>query len=153
MAAQIDRRNQAERSHHMSTSKFEILHEAFKQLAEDREQVRRQIALDLTDDGMFPIFWRMCSDFIDVGLKCATERDAGNILAVFTEEMPSAMHYATVDAKRTGTDVTATIALLDDMLEKALAAIGDDVYRDTNQDSRRSPDEVMARPDRSGFKT
>lgn len=130
-------------------TKYDELHEAFLQLAEDRAAVERQIALDLPDDGIFPIFWNMASQAINLGLKCKTEKDAGNTLALFTEELPSAMHNAGVDAKTYGRDATATIALLDDMQEKALTAIGDAVYRDHNMDRRRHPEQVMERPARS----
>jgi hypothetical protein len=122
----------------MTKDRFDDLHEALIQIAEKRNQADRLIAADLPGEGIFPIFWDMVSKLVTAGLKATDERNAGNVLTMITEELPSAMHYAAVQADQgPDRDAEPTVAVLEEMLQTAKAALGDRHYRDMAMDVRR----------------
>jgi hypothetical protein len=76
----------------MTTDRLETMAEAFKALAEQRFQVDRLVASELSGESFFTIKWKMISDLIDLGSRCQTPREAGNILEMLTEEIPAWSH-------------------------------------------------------------
>lgn len=124
----------------MTIEKFETIHEAFEKLAEMRILVDRAAAADLPGEGFFSIKWDMVRKLIEAGRRAGNLRDAGNTLTIITEELPSVMNYAEQHATA-GPDRNAapTVAILEEMLETAKAAIGSDIYQDTAMEVRRPP--------------
>lgn len=124
----------------MTIEKFETIHEAFEKLAEMRILVDRAAAADLPGEGFFSIKWDMVRKLIEAGRRSGTLREAGNTLEIVTEELPSVMNYAEQHAAA-GPDRNAapTVAILEEMLETARAALGADVYQDMAMDVRSPP--------------
>ncbi len=122
----------------MTADRLEIMTEAFKSLGEQRFQIDRLVAAELPGESFFTIKWKMITDVIGLGPRSATVREAGNLLELLTEELPSAMNYAEKHAERDGGNAAPIIAQLEEMAETARQALGDDVYQDMAMD-RRSP--------------
>jgi hypothetical protein len=124
----------------MTTDRLETMAEAFKALAEQRFQVDRLVASELSGESFFTIKWKMISDLIDLGSRCQTPREAGNILEMLTEEIPGMVTYAEVEAgKAPEADIAPIVTLLEEMIETSRNALGDDVYKDMAVDYRRPP--------------
>lgn len=125
----------------MSDNKFQILHQAFLDLQEKRADAERRIAADLPGEGMFTITWNsMICKLIDAGALATEERRAGNFLTMLTEELPSAMNYAEVQAEMNeNSNASSTVAIMEEMLELAHSTIGDQPYTDMDAEYRRPP--------------
>jgi hypothetical protein len=122
----------------MTQTKFSQLIETFNELIEEAGQVDRLIAADLPGESVFVIKWGMISKLIATGLTCQNESDAGNIMEMLTEELPSTIRYATKHAQN-GPNLNAepTIEMLERMLSTARNSLGDEVYRSMVMDKRR----------------
>ncbi|NTF17018.1 hypothetical protein G6L37_01065 [Agrobacterium rubi] len=124
----------------MNTDKLDTMIEAFAVLREKRAEIDRLAAAELPNESLFSIKWKMVSECVNLGSRCTTVREAGNLLELLTEEIPVAIRYAVIAAKagpdRSADEITLR---LQDMLETAGTAIGNDVYKDMAMDLRRPP--------------
>ncbi len=123
----------------MNTDRLETMTEAFKAMAEQRFQVDRLVAAELPGESFFSIKWKMITDMIDLGARCKTAREAGNVLELLTEELPSVINYAEGHAKQVDGNAAPIIAQLEEMVQTAGQALGGDVYQDIAMDMRRPP--------------
>jgi hypothetical protein len=125
------------------TSKYDLLHEAFAEISVKKDQAERLIAADLPGDGLFTVIWgSMISKLIEAGAAARDEHAAGNFLTILTEELPGAMNYAEAQVEMNGKgDAAPTVAILEEMLEIATSAIGDEPYTDMDAAYRHPPAE------------
>lgn len=122
----------------MTETKIDILQTAFEDMAVLAGQIDRQIALDLPGESFFTAKWEMIQQLLTVGLRDWTEKGAGNCMSMIVEEMPSIIRYAVKHAEADASaDADAVLPLLEEFSNKALTALGDDVYKDVAMEWRR----------------
>ena len=122
------------------TERLEEMREGLARLAAMRDEVDRLVAAELSEESFFTIKWAMISNLVDLGLRTRSQREAGNILELLTEEVPGAITYVEKEAARhPDADVGPIADRIGDMLALAHETLGGEVYEDIAMNLRSKP--------------